>query len=150
MRPPLSPALALLLGLAQTASGAPLYIGAQEFDTSDRELMSRLVQSCATLLEEDAGQDQPVDGEAESPAANGEAENAPDDTASRSETGGDASAARDVLVIDVDALASGGGENLPAGEGVGGSDSPEGAESTSAPDLSKVTLQHCREAGVVF
>lgn len=142
MRPLLPPALVLILGLAQTASGAPLYVGPQEFDTSDHALMVELVQRCAALLEESAAR--------ERPPAEGAAEDPTGDTASPPDPGAGTSAARTVLVIDVDTLVSGDGATPPAGEGVGISASGEDSDSQPRPDLSRVSLLHCQEAGVAF
>lgn len=142
MRPLLPSTLVLVLGLAQTASGAPLYVGPQEFDTSDRALMAELVQRCAALLEESTAR--------ERPPAEGAAEDPSGDTVSPPDPGARTSAARAVLVINVDTLASGDGATPPAGEGVGISASRDDSDSQPRPDLSRVSLLHCQEAGLAF
>ncbi|WEX10908.1 hypothetical protein [Chelativorans sp. AA-79] len=113
----------LLFGLAGTSFAQPIYLGEQEFDTGNRDTMAAILERCAELAEDDfatvasstpettpSAVDRPEAAEAgDEPSAARE----PPDARSESETVID----RDLLTIDIDGLASDGGEQEPAGEG---------------------------------
>lgn len=150
---------AVLLGLAGTSVAQSLHVGEQEFDTTDRDVMAGLVERCSTLAADDDN----------AATAASLTRTAPPPSASRparSEGADDAAAIpqsprpipppappvdRQLLAIGVDGLASSTGEQAPAGEGASaGAPTVESSGSRPPPDLSNVTLQFCREAGVVF
>jgi hypothetical protein len=115
----------LALTLAPTAHAAPLYLGTLELETDDRAAMSAVIDHCTGLL---------------------------GDLAPRVATEDPDSPVRNVLVIDLDALASGEGSGEAAGEGSGTGPSPDDAaeDGSQDPDLSNITLDDCRAAGVTF
>jgi len=154
--------VAVLLLAAGPAGAQTLYLGEQALDTSDRRQVAGVLERCAALAagageaaasaaftraEPPSGQA----GEADGDAGNGEAV-----------SGEDQAGALAVLTLDVEAAASSGDESKPAGEGAGeasgltelGGDQdgeePGGDDASSAVNLAQVTLQHCKEAGLVY
>ena len=120
-----------------------LYLGDLELDTSDRSLMATVLRICNGL---DAAQQEPAAAGTENSPARPEQEI----------PGLISEASKDqfsVPELSVDSLASSDNGSTAAGEGSGtgitssGSAEPSG---TDRPDLSKISLRDCRQAGLVY
>ncbi|MEJ8570712.1 hypothetical protein [Microbaculum marinum] len=144
----------LLFGSVGISLAQPIYLGEQEFDTGDRDAMAALIERCTELAEEDlAGSSAPPTSPPMRMSGEAEAGEAPPETRQPAEAPTDdvAVADREMLSIDIEGLASGDGKQEAAGEGAGpGAPHAEGSDSETQPDLADVTVQACREAGVVY
>lgn len=149
----ISPLVAALL--VSAASAQTLYVGEQEVDTADRDALARVVERCTALAE--AGQDADTVSTFTQAGAEREGREATDATpgsATASESG-DSAGPRLPLSIDVDGLASSGGEPEPAGEGTGtgvetGNEGDAPATTASMVDVAAITAQACKEAGIIY
>ncbi|WP_196258664.1 hypothetical protein [Pelagibacterium limicola] len=144
------------IGLFSTAAVAqPLYLGAQEIDTADRDAVAAVIERCIELTEETTDLEIvtrftqariETDGEIQP-----NEETSPLLAQSREEGLGDIP-----ISLDVDAVASDGDDSEAEGEGGGegpeqeqeddGGDQSEG----DGPDMQAITLEDCKEAGLIF
>jgi hypothetical protein len=138
---------ALFFGFAGTGFAQSLYIGEQEFDTEHRGVMGAIVERCAELAAEE---DDAAAAAALTRAVETGDEPAAVQQPSRLIAEGETTIDREMLVIDVSGLASGDGGMAPAGEGAdAGAPPAEDSGGQEQTDLSALTLQSCREAGIV-
>ena len=132
-------ALLCVTGSPWALSAQSLYIGEQEIDTADREAVAEVVQHCEDLADPQApaaapnATAEPLAGDAvEPPVAEQDAFSKP---------------------LTLDALISSGDGAEAAGEGTG-SGVPASGEDTdrqvSAPVLEDITLELCKEAGILY
>ncbi len=166
------PALALLL--AAPAAAQTIYLGEQEVDTADRGAVRAAIERCAALAASAPGAQQAASftrGSATrqpsnaAPAAPAEEQQSSSDETPAAEDPVD----RDALSLSVDALASSGEGSVASGDGGGSGTRPpgtsaepdqsgegesrEGASDAAAGDdgaMASVTLQACKEAGLVY
>lgn len=122
--------LPLLLALAGPLSAQPLYLGLQEIDTADRGAIETVARHCADLASRPTGTDASSDASSE---------RAYPDHYSKP--------------VAVDALVSSGDDAEAAGEGTGtgmpASEEEEASQGT-LPSLPDITLEMCKEAGVLY
>jgi len=123
--------LPLLVALAGPLSAQPLYLGQQEIDTADRDALEAVARHCADLASRPTG----------------------------TEASSDASSARAYpdhysKPVAVDALVSSGDDAEAAGEDTGtgmpASGEEEEASQDALPSLPDITLEMCKEAGVLY
>lgn len=166
------PALALLL--AAHAAAQTIYLGEQEVDTADRGAVRAAIERCAVLAAAAPGAQQAASftrGSAtpqpsnETPAAPVEE---PQSSSDETPTTGDP-VDRAALSLSVDALASTGEGSVASGDGGGSGTRPPGtsaepdqsgegesregasdAETGDDETMASVTLQACKEAGLVY
>lgn len=158
------PAITLLSGLvlAVSAGGAasaqPLYVGDQEFDTADRAQMSTLLEHCESLAADTPDVNRVAQFTAEVQAPDQPADEEQQTTflpASPEESAEDEQGPIPVA-LDLEAAISSGDSNEPEGEGAGeGTDTQEnddegGEQEDDDVDVQAVTLEACKEAGIVF
>lgn len=169
------PALALLL--AAPAAAQTIYLGEQEVDTADRGAVRAAIERCAALAAAAPGAQQAASftrGSAtpqpsdETPAAPAEEQQSSSDETPAAEDPA-VSVDRAALSLSVDALASSGEGSVASGDGGGSGTRPpgtsaesdqsgegesrEGASDAAAGDdgaMASVTLQACKEAGLVY
>ena len=123
--------LPLLVALASPLSAQPLYLGQQEIDTADRDALEAVARHCADLASRPTGTDASSDASSE-PAYL--------DHYSKP--------------VAVDTLMSLGDDAEAAGEGTGtgmpASEVEEEASQDTLPSLPDITLEMCKEAGVLY
>lgn len=139
----IAPAL-LALGL-QATSSQPLYLGPEEVDTADEQAVTAVVEHCAELA-------------ADAPdAAAAEAFTAAHPT--RAGQPAQASAGVEpplgmAIALAPEDATSDGDDAEAAGEGAGGGPDTESdsvdASQDDQPDFGAITLQACKEAGLVY
>lgn len=164
-------ASALALLLAAPAAAQTLYLGEHEIDTADRGQIRAAIERCASLAaaapdaQQAAGFTRGSENPVASPAAPaGEQMRqapSPEDPSSE-EAPAEVPADRGALSLSVDALASSGEGSAASGEGGGSGTRPPGRSADSGEsgdgagdagtgdDLASVTLQACKEAGLVY
>ena len=166
------PALALLL--AAPAAAQTIYLGEQEVDTADRGAVRAAIERCAALAAAAPGAQQAAAftrGSA-TPQPSNETSAAPfeEQQSSSDETpAAEDPVDRDALSLSVDALASTDEGSVASGDGGGSGTRPpgtsaepdqsgeggsrEGGSEAAAGDdgaMASVTLQACKEAGLVY
>lgn len=123
--------LPLLVALAGPLSAQPLYLGQQEVDTADRGALEAVVRHCANLASQPTGTEASSDASSERPYL---------DQYSKP--------------VAVDTLVSLGDDAEAAGEGTGTGMPANGAEDEGSqdtlPSLSDITVEMCKEAGVIY
>lgn len=122
-------------------TGQPLYIGDQEVDTADRGALAALIRRCEAL-----------EATAATMSADEDAGSPPDPS---SENLGPEPPAQNVFgsTIKLDDLASSGDGAEAAGEGAGSgaqTGGEEGGDEGGTLELSAVTVDACKEAGIVY
>ncbi len=146
---------ALISGLSGGAAVAQtLYLGPEEVDTADRDAVAEVLRHCEGLAQN--APDVDVTARFTAPLPPASTEDQPQDLSPQVPENPEQIPARSVpLSLDLEAAISSGDDSEAAGEGAGeGPDSDEGSDGESqqvaAPDLTVVTLEHCKEAGLVF
>lgn len=147
--PPCS--LFLLLGSIGVGFAQPIYLGDAEFETEDRGAMAALIDHCTRLASEEQSDIESSESRAQDATERTDTEQG---AATPSVRSGTEAKTRDdpaTLSIDIDGLASVSSEQAPAGEGANAAAPPgETSEAETQPDVSSITLQSCREAGLVY
>jgi hypothetical protein len=143
----------MLFGLAGIAFAQPIYLGKEEFDTADRNAMAALIEHCtqlASVEQTDIETSGPRAQDMTDPPDADEAQGASTPSAQPG-TQGEAKNDPATLSIDIDGLASVSEEQVPAGEGANAAAPPgETSGAEAKPDVSSITLQSCREAGLIY
>ncbi len=141
----------LLLGSIGVGFAQPIYLGEAKFETEDRSAMAALIDHCTQLASNEQSDIESSESRAQDASERADAEQGavtpPVPPGTEAKTRDDPA----TLSIDIDGLASVSSEQAPAGEGANAAAPPgETSEAETEPDVSSITLQSCREAGLVY
>jgi hypothetical protein len=145
--------LLLLFGLVDVDVGfaQPIYLGEAKFETQDRSAMAALIDHCTQLASEEQSDIESSESRAQDTTERTDAEQGDATSSVPRGTEGETRDRPATLSIDIDGLASVSSEQAPAGEGANAAAPPgETSKAETEPDVSSITLQSCREAGLVY